>query len=258
MLHLLCLIAIHQIQVEEIAKLPYRRGDLSVSLRRIKGTEPMFYQSKMSCDVDGSPNAYNPIDDRLALDDLVSAGGARQDGKPDGAIVIPPQPNVVVYVDGQPFLQPSGRFKGFYVSETSLQNDQLPAIDPKRYLDARTVQYVVLPDDLVPGMQIGDVAMAYDPLHKKKAFCVCGDEGGSNGCGEASLATIRKLGYDGKDGRSSALEGRRDVLYLFFPGSAAELSATGWPIKQRALDRIGDRLFEAWGGDKTLEQIGEW
>jgi hypothetical protein len=69
--------AAQPLQIETVRTLSYQRSDNRLRLRRVAGTTPLFYQSKMSCDVDGSPNAYHPQDDRLALDVIGSAGGHR-------------------------------------------------------------------------------------------------------------------------------------------------------------------------------------
>jgi hypothetical protein len=209
--------------IEVVRQLSYRNNDHSVRLCRVKGTLALFFQTKMSCDVDGSPNAYHPDDDGLALDDIASAGGRRKDNLPNGPLLVQPADNVVVYVNGAPYLQPDGEFKGYYLSETSLENPALAPTDPNRYLDARKIQYVVLPGVFGPEAKLGDLIAVYDPVSQKLAFAVYGDIGPGTESGEASLATLQRLGMPAVDGKSSPGETRNDLFYLVFPNSAWRL-----------------------------------
>jgi len=214
----------------------------------------MFFQTKMSCDVDGAPNAYHPDNDDLALDVIDSAGGKRKDGLPNGALIEPPAPNVVVYVNGAPYIQPDGMFKGYYLSETSLENEALPPIDPARYLDATKIQYVVLPDGFFSDVDLGDLVVVFDPSTNKYAFAVYGDVGPGTESGEASLATLQRLGLPAVDGKSSPGEGRNDLFYLVFPKSAWRWNQNQrWPLTQNLIDRAGNREFRKWGGTKRIQ-----
>jgi len=243
------------LQIETVRQFSYRNNDHSVPLRRIQGTTPLFYQSKMSCDVDGSPNAYHPLDDNLSLDVIGSAGGKRAGDLPNGALTVLPGSEVVVYVNGAPYIQPDGEFKGFYLSETSLMNPDLGPTDPHKYLDARKTQYIVLPGGLVPEATVGDLMAAYDPISKHYAFAVYGDIGPSSECGEASLATLQRLGMAATDGKSSPGETRNDLFYVVFPGTAAILAKNRWPYPQSTIDRLAQREFRKWGGTERIEEI---
>jgi hypothetical protein len=245
-----------QIQLEVVRQLSYRNNDHSVKLCQFKGTSALFFQSKMSCDVDGSPNAYHPLDDGLALDVIGSAGGRRKDDLPSGPLTVLPGDNVVVYVAGAPYIQPDGPFKGYYVSETSLENPQLSTTDPTRYLDARTIQYVVLPGGLVPEASLGDVIAVFDPVSERVAYAVYGDIGPGTESGEASLATLKGLGLPAVDGKSSPGEGRNDLFYLIFPNTWPKLKAANkWPLPKTLIDRIGTHEFRRWGGVRKLKQV---
>lgn len=244
------------IQVEEVRKFSYEASDGRVRLRRIKGTTALFFQSKMSCDVDGSPNAYHPVNDDLSLDVIGSAGGSRRDGLPSGPLVMLPSPEVVVYQHGVPYIQPSGEFKGFYVSETSYQNRDLPEIDPTRYLDARHFQYIVLPNRQVPEAGLGDLAVVYDPSTGRHADAIYGDIGPSTESGEVSLATIQRLGLPCQDGKSSPGQCRDDLFFLVFPGTADEVAkADAWPHAQATIDALAEAEFEKWGGSDRVRQV---
>ncbi len=243
-------------KVDVVRQISYRNSDLSIPVRRVHGTTALFYQSKMSCDVDGSPNAYHSIDDALSLDTIDSAYGQRVNNLPAGPLTVQPSPDVVVYVNGAPYIQTDGDYKGFFLSETSLRNTDLPMTDPNAYLDARKIQYIVLADGFFPEATVGDLAAVYDPVSKKYAFAVFGDIGPSSESGEASLATLQRLGLPATDGKFSPAETRTDMFYLVFPGSNALLKkAEKWPYHQATIDRLSNRLFRKWGGTKKIEAI---
>ncbi len=213
----------------------------------------MFFQSKMSCDVDGCPIAYHPDNDDLALDVIESAYGKRLGNLPSGPLTVQPASDVVVYVNGAPYIQQEGQFKGYYVSETSLENPAMPEIDPARYLDATKIPYVVLPEGLFPDVDLGDLVVVYDPTTEKYAFAIYGDEGPDSESGEASLATLQRLGLPAIDGKSSPGETRDDLLYLVFPKSAWRWNQSHqWPLDPRLIDRAANREFRKWGGVKRI------
>ena len=245
-----------QLVIETVRNMAYEKGDRRIPLRRIQGTTPVFFQSKLSCDVDGSPNAYHPLDDRLSLDVIESAEGQRAGDRPDGALVVQPSPEIVVWVGGKPYIQPDGEFKGFYVSETTLQNTAMPVIDPHRYLDARHIQYIVLPRGMVPEAKIGDLAVVYDPVAKTVAAAVYGDIGPSSETGEAALATLRRLGMAATDGKSSPGQLRDDLFFLVFPNTALRLQqCEPWPHLQSTIDTLASDELVKWGGVDRIEAI---
>jgi hypothetical protein len=245
-----------QPQVEIVRQLNYERKDGRVALRRIAGKTALFFQTKMSCDVDGSPNAYHPLDDNLSLDVIDSAGGKRRNGLPNGPLDVLPSPDVVVYWQGQPYVQPDGDYKGFYLSSTSYENPALPAIDPTRYLDARNIHYIVLPGGYVPEAQIGDLAAVYDPYSRHVSYAVFGDVGPGDESGEASLGTIKGLDLLCTDGKSSPGQCRDDLTFIVFPNTRQKLEAAeAWPHSQATIDRLAAAELTAWGGVEQLAKV---
>jgi hypothetical protein len=254
---LVCTVAFAQMQTAHVVRfMSYRHSDYDVPLWRFTGSPVLFYRSKMSCDVDGAPNAYHPLDDNLSLDVIESAGGARKGGLPNGELTAQPDVNVVAYQNGAPYVQPDGPYKGFYVSKTSYENPSLPEIDPTRYLDSRVIQYVVLPGGMVPEAQIGDLIAVYDPDAKTLAFAVFGDIGPGSESGEASLATLKRLGMAATDGKSSPAETRKNLLYMVFPGSGpGSQKPMVWPINQAQIDRDGQVAFDKYGGMSMVQAM---
>jgi len=245
-----------QMVIETVRNMSYAKSDHRVPLRRIQGTTAVFFQSKLSCDVDGSPNAYHPLDDRLSLDVIESAGGKRTGDRPDGALLVQPSPEIVVWVGGKPYIQPDGEFKGFYVSETTMQNPTMSPIDPTRYLDARHTQYIVLPGGMAPEAKVGDLAIVFDPFAKTFAAAVYGDIGPTSESGEAALATLQRLGMSATDGKSSPGQLRDDLFFLVFPNTASRLEqAEPWPHRQSTIDTLAADELAKWGGVDRIEAI---
>jgi hypothetical protein len=106
------------------------------SLKAIPDTRAYFYVTKrMAIDADGAPNAYHPQD--TGLDALANAGYPQGHWK-SILVVDPGDPQ-------KPFIQTSGAFAGFFLSQTTLQAPTLFTTDPQRYVDSTRIPYVVFP-----------------------------------------------------------------------------------------------------------------
>jgi len=190
----------------------------------------VMFQSGMTIDADGAPNAYNP--DNTGLDDLSNAG---EPGHWDG---------IVADRDGTPLVQgPDDPFPGFYVSQTALVDWTKERTDPTRYVDASKIPYIVLPGQLSRqiGARLGDFAVVFNMRNGYSAGAIFADIGT---LGEGSVALADKLGI-----WSNAREGgtRGGILYLIYPGSGNR--------QPRAADDIAsetDKLFQGWGGRDKL------
>jgi len=103
-----------------------------IPIGRLPGSSAFFYESGMTIDADGAPNAYHP--DNTGLDDLANAGTpGRWEGLAKDA-------------DGEPIIQgPNDPFPGYYISATALADRSKPFNDPNRYVDASKIPFVVLP-----------------------------------------------------------------------------------------------------------------
>src|SRR5579864_7332015 len=198
-----------------------------IPIGRLPGSPAFFYESGMTIDADGAPNAYHP--DNKGLDDLANAGTpGRWEGLAKDA-------------EGEPFIQgPDDPFPGYYVSETALADRSKAANDPTRYVDASRIPFIVLPGGAARqlGARPGDFAVAFNQRNGKSAYAIFGDVGPFDRIGEGSMALAENLGI-----RSDARNGgaRRGILYLVFPGSG-----NGRP---RALEEIhseGERLLLDW------------
>lgn len=167
--------------------------------------------NRMDVDVDGAPNAYGPRGLKT-LDNLVNAHYLNRANK-----------KIVGYlVDerGRPILQGAkDPFPGYYISQTDFtdlenQNER----DPRRYLDARKINYVVRGDRARRrGVKVGDFVSVYSRRTRKSVFAIVGDTGNPSG-DEGSLHLLQDLGYPFRDGKDDAVE-RAEIVIRFYPGS---------------------------------------
>jgi len=198
-----------------------------IPIGRLPGSRAFFYESGMTIDADGAPNAYHP--DNTGLDDLANAGTpGRWEGLAKDA-------------DGEPFIQgPNDPFPGYYVSSTALADRSKPVNDPTRYVDASRIPFVVLPGGMARqlGARPGDFAAVFNPRNGKFSYAIFGDVGPFDRIGEGSMALAGNLGI-----RSDARNGgaRRGILYLVFPGSG-----NGRPRTIEEINAEGHKLVQDW------------
>jgi hypothetical protein len=205
-----------------------------IPIGRLPGTTGFFYESGMTIDADGAPNAYHP--DNTGLDDLANAGNP---GIWEG---------LAKNANGEPFLQgPNDPFPGYYVSSTALADRSKPVNDPTRYVDASKIPFVVLPGGMARqlGARPGDFAAVFNPRNSKSSFAIFGDVGPFDRIGEGSMALADSLGI-----RSDARNGgaRRGILYLVFPGSG-----NGKPRSIEEISVEGQRLLWEWEASISRE-----
>jgi hypothetical protein len=199
-----------------------------IPIWHLPGSTVFFYESGMTIDADGAPNAYHP--DNTGLDDLANAGapGNWQGLAKDGA--------------GEPFVQgPDDPFPGYYVSTTALADRTKRVNDPARYVDASKIPFIVLPGGTARqfGARPGDFAMVVNSRNGKSSYAIFGDVGPFDRIGEGSIALAENLGI-----RSDARNGgaRRGILYLVFPGSG-----NGQPRTVDEINAETEKLLQAWG-----------
>ena len=198
-----------------------------IPIGRFSGSSAFFYESGMTIDADGAPNAYHP--DNTGLDDLANAGTpGRWEGLAKDA-------------DGEPIIQgPDDPFPGYYISATALADRSKPYNDPTRYVDASKIPFVVLPGGMARqlGARPGDFAAVFNQRNAKSSYAIFGDVGPYDRIGEGSMALAENLGI-----RSDARNGgaRRGILYLVFPGSG-----NGRPRTIEEINEEGQKMLQAW------------
>lgn len=209
-------------------------AERDIPVGRLQGSSAFFYETGMTIDADGAPNAYHP--DNSGIDDLGNAGAP---GNWEG---------LAKDADGEPYIQgPNDPFPGYYVSETALADRSKAVNDPARYVDASKIPFLVLPGGLARqlGARPGDFAVVFNERNGKSSYAIFGDVGPFDRLGEGSVALAENLGI-----RSDARNGGtwRGVLYLVFPGSGERRPRTREEINDQ-----GQRLLQDWETAISLE-----
>lgn len=210
---------------------------------RRDGSTATVYFTGMTIDADGAPNAYHP-DGAPGLDALENAGadgkwwGVAQDG------------------DGEPIIQESGQYKGYYVSSTWLtrEDDFYPAGDPRHYVDSRTVPYIAIPRTVweAAGVERGDLAYVFNLKNGKSSVAIVADWGTEDTLGEGSIALAQALGFASSNPRTG---GEDDgIAYVVFPDSE---SKPRWPRDLDEMRSAGESLLRSFGGREAVESIRE-
>ena len=213
---------------------PMRNGDLSIT--HISGA--IVFEAGMAIDADGAPNAYGPHD--RGLDRLANARhGNRWVG-------------IATNQRGKPLIQKKGRYRGYYVSTTSLQDSTIrnPA-NPAKYVSATKIPYIVLPPEVAErfGIALGDLAVVINQRNEQPvvAFAIYADSGPRGKIGEGSIALAEALGLPADPRTGKTEDG---VLYVVFPGSGL---GPGRLRKLKEITSATAELYEQWGGPQSLQ-----
>jgi len=197
--------------------------------------DAVLFQSGMYVDADGAPNAYGPHNRGLDFTANAVRGGRFL--------------SVATHPDGKPVIQRSGRFKGFYVSTTSLHNAAGNPTAPGTYVDARKIPYIVLPPEFTQqfGVALGDLAMVTNRKNGKSSFAIFADVGPHGKIGEGSVALARALGLN--DDPRYGGTGNSSIAYLVFPKSGL---GPGRLRSEKEIKTSGFSAFRRWGGARRL------
>ena len=210
-----------------------------VILAKVGGTMPVFqlvgktaifFRRDLEIDADGSPHAYHPTNDKIALD--FKANGF---------------PFAMVHVNGKPHIQgPNDPAPGFFVSMTSLEDTSREKTDPRRYVNSEEIPYIVLPSVLIGNgkAKLGDFAVVINKKNGKSSFAIFADIGPKKKLGEGSIALAAALDVkkNPKTGGPVA-----DLVYVVFPGSG-----NGKPRSLEEINTNGAEKFAEFGG---MEQV---
>jgi hypothetical protein len=196
-----------------------------------------FYESGMMIDADGGYHAYHP-DNKSGLDYLGNAG---KPGNWWALVTDNEKPS------GNPVIQSSSDpAPGFYISTTSLEDSSVDRADPRRYVNAESVNFFVLPGKLGLGAKLGDLGVIIRPDQSDYDYAVYADVGPASKIGEASIALADALGIPSSPKSGGTGHG---IIYIVFPGSGQ-----GWPLSQAEIDQYAAALFAKWGGlDKAKD-----
>ena len=190
-----------------------------------------FYESGLMIDADGAYRAYHP-DNRPGLDYLGNAGKpgnwwalVTDNGQPSG------NPVIQCSTDPAP---------GYYISTTSLEDRTKDRKDPRRYVDAASINFFVLPGRLGLGAKLGDFGVVIRPQSNNYQYAIYGDVGPAAKLGEGSIALAAALGIPSDPKCGGVCHG---LLTIVFPGTSK-----GWPLTQAQIDQYASGLFADWGG----------
>lgn len=193
----------------------------------------------MAIYADGAYRAYHP-NNSLGLDSIEHAGRpgdwwalATDTGTPKGHPVI----------QGRNDPAP-----GYYVSMTSLFDAGIrDEHNPRRFVDALRIPYVVLPPEGLKHARLGDFATVVNLENGKLRGAIVADESAPQlPLGEGSIALANALGIDSNP-RSGGVE--QGVAYVIYRNSGNG--------KPRPFDQIisaSEEYFDRWGAMQTLRE----
>ena len=201
-------------------------------------TKVFFYKSGLAIDADGALRAYHPRD-RLGLDSLAHAG---HKGNWWAIVTDNGRPNGLPIVQGK-----SDPAPGYYISTTALYDPGNPnPQDPRRYVDAAKIPYVVLHPNALKYARLGDFATVVNLRNGKLSAAIVADESAPDlPVGEGSIALAKVLGID-RDPRRGGQDA--DVAYVIYPGSG-----NGKPRVSEEISGTSKQLFDTWGGLSKLK-----
>lgn len=187
---------------------------------------------RMNVDVDGAPNAYGPPGYRT----LDYEKNAHHDARLNGKVV-----GYLTRRDGRtPYLQgPHDPCPGYYISTTDYRDDRIDDDrNPRKYLDARRINYVVLGDFAHHHhVRLGDFVLVHSARTHRTVYAIVGDSGNPSGA-EGSLALLQHLGYPFHNGKDDAVEDP-EITIRYFPHSNPQHL---FPRSQAALDAAAASL----------------
>ena len=191
---------------------------------------------KMDVDVDGAPNAYGPRG-KKTLDVLKHAQAPHGGTQARAGEVVG---YMTEYDGGPPTIQgKDDPYPGYYVSQTDFADKSITRKeDPRRYVDATRINYVVQGKAArEAGVGMGDFAVVYSCRTGRIVYAIVADSGNESGA-EGSLALVRALGYNLKNGIDDSVDDK-EIIVRYYPKSnpAGEFFRT-----QEALNEAARKL----------------
>jgi hypothetical protein len=210
-----------------------------VRVRRRRGERALYFVAGMQIDADGAPRAYHPRGAPPGLDFLANAGSP---GNFFG---------LVTDRHGNPVVQSAhDPAPGFFVSPTSLQDPDRRVEDPRRYVNASTIPYIVLPALVRDkgGVRLGDFATVRNRRNGTVSHAIFADGGPRGKIGEGSIALAKALRIPSSPKHGGTVH--KEVVYVVFAGSGNRR-----PRTKPEIDAKGKQLLEAWGGLERLQGL---
>lgn len=199
------------------------------------------FQAKFAVDADGSPRAYGPNDSGLDLTQhAYNVSGKRWMG-------------IVTDENCKPLIQKKGDpHPGLYISQTSLYDSTYPNCNPRRFVNAEKIPYIVLSLKMMAltGAKVGDISYVFNPTTGKSSYAVFGDVGPEELLGEGSIYLAQTLGIPNTNPRDGGLSGAA-IQYVVFPNSGM---GNGRHPTIAQIDSIGRLAMERIGGEAVISK----
>ena len=199
------------------------------------------FQAKFAIDADGSPRAYGPNDSGLDLTQhAYNVSSKRWMG-------------IVTDENCKPLIQKQGDpHPGLYISQTSLYDTTYPNCNPRRFVNAEKIPYIVLSLKMMAltGAKVGDISYVYNPTTDKSSYAVFGDVGPEELLGEGSIYLAQILGIPNTSPRDGGLSGSA-IQYVVFPDSGL---GNGRHPTIAQIDSIGKMAMERIGGETVISK----
>ncbi|MBB3149772.1 hypothetical protein FHS21_006226 [Phyllobacterium trifolii] len=264
------------------------------------GVPSLFYTSKMAINTDGNPRSYHPSDprgERLALNNMgngIKGIFKRLGGKYIGCTprrgdcyeryistfeaardsnynprtswvttygIIPWQRDINLKRD-IPCTFQTGKYAGYFISQTAYPLYDGDECDARRYLDAMVFNANVLPNEthwesqgiVTDGF---DLVAVYDEIRQKVVFGINGDRGPKDSIGEVSVAMAANMQGKSLTGTETYEDGilplaLPQVHYLIFPKVDIK-KLKGRDFTQQEINEIGATALDEWGGLERLK-----
>ena len=220
----------------------HRHAHRRVDVFQLPGRGGYFFRANMAIDVDGSPRAYFPNNEKPALDKISDA-----DAEGGSTTYIQGHRNPKTGIKGE------GPNEGYYVSATSLRfNNEI--YKTTNFLDAEEIPYIVLPKSL-PSARLGDLAYVIDLRSFEATHAIWGDCGARDICGEASIRVARNLKLDHLNAQNG--EEEDFFVYVVFPGTRFNPDEEPPHWTDDRIKAAADRLFADWGGLDLVKSLFE-
>jgi hypothetical protein len=234
---------------------PWETHKNSPILRQREKGAYLFKSNEIKLDADGAPNAYHPDDISLhctkgngfkGLDCPANAGYPKTNWW--HTVIVPDPLN-----PSKGFTQTVGEYKGYFVSQTSLQDSKKERTDPSKYVDSTKVPYLVMPRDLhkkVGTGSLGDYGYALNTDNGNFSPFIIADVGPAEAqLGEMSIALAQALGGVDPNPRTGLGAPKGEVIFVVFPYTKKQPS---WPITNSDINKKVDALLSAFGGQELL------
>ncbi len=224
-------------------------------LKAQDGRSYIFATKEVKVDADGAPNAYHPDDIGLnctkgvgfkGLDCLANAGYPNSNWWHSVLLPDPTNPS-------KAYVQKSGPYKGFFVSQTSLKDHDKKDIQTDKYVDARSVPYLVFPGNFFKKKGtgiLGDLGYAINVENGRASPFIVAEVGPPDAhLGEMSIALSVALGGSRPNPRTGEGTPKGKILYVIFLRSA---KSPAWPVSTDTLSSTVTSFLEGIGGSKAL------